>query len=174
MTATTFYDARGRPISAEQFLKIMYGDLQNYFGSPTELRTIWSNPKTRGDLLTQLEEAGYTGERLAEIQRLVSAEGSDIYDVLANVAYAAPPITREDRAKVSRKAIIASFDDKLTAFIDFVLGQYVKDGVGELDLEKLPALLRLKYSDTAKAAMELGDVPAVREAFTDFQKHLYE
>ena len=37
------------------------------------------------------------------------------------------------------------FTDKQRAFIDFVLAQYVAQGVDELDAEKLSPLLKLKY-----------------------------
>ena len=37
------------------------------------------------------------------------------------------------------------FTDKQRAFVDFVLVQYVSQGVDELDAEKLSPLLQLKY-----------------------------
>ena len=59
-------------------------------------------------------------------------------------------------------------------FLDFVLAQYVKEGVGELDQSKLPDLLELQYRGVADAAAELGGVARIREAFLGFQKHLYQ
>jgi len=164
----------GRVISAQQFLENMCGDLKELFGSPDALRTLWANPTTRKQLLSTLEGMNYSGARLEEIQRLLMAEGSDLYDVLANVAYALKPITREARVQAHREAIESQYDDKLQAFISFVLGQYIQDGVSELDPEKLPALLELKYQDTIRGANELGGVVNVKTAFTEFQQYLYE
>ncbi len=62
----------------------------------------------------------------------------------------------------------------MQAFLDFVLLQYVKEGVGELDSAKLPDLLELKYHTVSDAASQLGGVTGVREAFVGFQKNLYE
>jgi len=174
MSTTRFYDASGRVISAQQFLENMCVDLKELFGSPDALRTLWANPTTRKQLLATLETMDYSEERLSEIQRLLMAEGSDLYDVLANVAYAMTPITREARVKAHREAIERKYDDRLQAFISFVLGQYVQEGVSELDPEKLPALLELKYEDTIIGARELGGVSNVKTAFTDFQQYLYE
>ncbi len=174
MSTTRFYDASGRVISAQQFLENMCGDLKELFGSPDALRTLWANPTTRKQLLATLETMDYSEQRLEEIQRLLMAEGSDLYDVLANVAYAMTPITREARVKAHREAIESKYDDRLQAFISFVLGQYVQEGVSELDPEKLPALLELKYEDTIRGARELGGVANVKTAFTDFQQYLYE
>jgi type I restriction enzyme R subunit len=63
--------------------------------------------------------------------------------------------------------------DKQRAFIDFVLAQYVKEGVDELEPEKLPPLLRLRYRALNDAFTELGKPEDVRRMFVGFQKHLY-
>jgi type I restriction enzyme R subunit len=60
------------------------------------------------------------------------------------------------------------------AFLDFVLCQYVKEGVGELDQAKLPHLLELKYRAVSDAAAQLGGVAQIRDAFVGFQRHLYD
>jgi type I restriction enzyme R subunit len=45
--------------------------------------------------------------------------------------------------------------------------------VGELDPEKLPHLLELKYHAVADAIAALGNVTDIREAFIGSQLHLY-
>ena len=52
--------------------------------------------------------------------------------------------------------------------------QYVREGVSELDQAKLPDLLELKYQAVSDAAVELGGVSRIRDAFVGFQKHLYQ
>jgi type I restriction enzyme R subunit len=47
-------------------------------------------------------------------------------------------------------------------------------GVEELDQEKLPELLTLKYHALSDAAEILGGVENIRTTFIDFQKYLYE
>jgi type I restriction enzyme, R subunit len=54
-----------------------------------------------------------------------------------------------------------------------VLDQYIKEGVGELDSDKLPQLLELKYHDLHDAVAELGKVNDIRSIFIGFQQHLY-
>jgi len=56
----------------------------------------------------------------------------------------------------------------------FVLDQYVKEGVGELDKEKLIELVRAKYYTMEDAAQELDRMPKIRETFIGFQQYLYE
>ena len=62
---------------------------------------------------------------------------------------------------------------QLGAFLDFVLGQYVSQGVEELDQRKLPDLLELKYHTVSDAAAELGGIAPIRDAFLGFQRHLF-
>ena len=46
-------------------------------------------------------------------------------------------------------------------------------GFKELDNEKLPKLITLKYQSLNKAKQELGDVKDIRDLFIDFQRYLY-
>ncbi len=124
-------------------------------------------------MLESLADKGYGSEQLREIERMIDAEKSDLYDVLAYIAFALSPITRQERADASRPFISAQYDPKLQGFLEFVLSQYVREGVGELDEVKLPQLLELKYKAIRDAAAELGDIPTIRSAFFGFQQHLY-
>jgi type I restriction enzyme R subunit len=173
MTATTFWSVDGKPMSAAEFVSRLFGELPALFKDEDELRALWSQPDTRKALLDSLAEKGYGREQLREIERMIDAEKSDLYDVLAYIAFALAPITRQARPDASRPFITAHYDAKLQAFLDFVLSQYVREGVGELDQSKLPHLLELKYRAVSDAAAELGDAAKIREAFVGFQAHLY-
>jgi len=174
MMVTTFWHPDGTPMSAQEFLENLFGKLPEFFQSEAELRALWSKRDTRAKLLAGLGEKGFGGEQLAEMQKLISAEQSDLFDVLAYVAYLLPPVTREDRAALARPAISTRFSAKQQSFIDFVLSQYVSVGVDELASEKLSPLLKLKYNNAiADAIAELGPPIQIAAAFNDFQKHLY-
>ncbi len=173
MMATTFWSLDGKPMSAAEFIMRLFGDLPELFKDEDELRVLWGQPDTRKALLERLSEKGYGDEQLSEIRRMIDAEKSDLYDVLAYIAFALSPITREERVNTHRQQIFSHYDPKLQAFLDFVLSQYVKEGVGELDQTKLPHLLELKYRAVSDAAAQLGGVAQIRDAFIGFQRHLY-
>ncbi len=173
MTATTFWSADGRPMSAVQFLEVLFGTLPEFFKDEDELRRLWSLPDTRKVLLAGLADKGFGREQLAEMQRVIEAENSDLFDVLAYVAFAAEPQTRATRAAAAAAASAAEVTDKQQTFVDFVLAQYVKQGVDELDQEKLSPLLRLRYRALNDAFAELGKPDEVRRVFVGMQKHLY-
>jgi type I restriction enzyme R subunit len=109
------------------------------------------------------------------MQKIIDAERSDLFDVLANVAYAIPPLTREERAATAKVAISTRFNTKQRVFLDFVLSHYVNVGVHELDQEKLTPLLKLKYHDSIMDAVaDLGRPEPIGKVFTGFQKFLYQ
>ncbi|HDH50810.1 MAG TPA: restriction endonuclease subunit R, partial [Nitrospirae bacterium] len=120
-----------------------------------------------------LEEAGYGKDELSNIQKLINAEKSDLFDVLEYVSFAIKPITREERVLNAKPVIFAKLDDKQREFLDFVLSKYIETGVEELDQEKLPGLLELKYQSITDAAEELGGVDMIKETFIAFQEYLY-
>ena len=70
-----------------------------------------------------LPEKGFNKEAIAEMQKIINAENSDIFDVLAYVAFAIQPVTREERAGKAKQEIHTHFSDKQQAFLEFVLLQ---------------------------------------------------
>ncbi|MCF8231011.1 MAG: DEAD/DEAH box helicase family protein [Bacteroidales bacterium] len=173
MVKTTFWSPEGKPISAEEFITRLFGDLPSYFKNEEELRRIWSIPDTRKKLLKELSEKGYTESQLEDLRKLVHGEDSDLYDVLSYVAYHKDMVPRMERAQ-NAKVYLNSYNHKQQQFLNFVLEQYVRDGVKELDDAKLPDLLELKYQSIADAKAELGDIQSIRETFIKFQEHLYQ
>jgi len=175
MVATTFWHPDGTPMSAQQFMEMLFGKLPELFKNEEELRTLWSAPDTRAKLLQGLAEKGFGKEQMAEMQKIIDAEKSDLFDVLAYVAFAMQPLTRAARATAAKTAIHNAYTSKQEAFLDFVLTHYVQEGVDELDQSKLTPLLKLKYFNAIADAMaDLGGPEKTRMIFSAFQKFLYQ
>jgi type I restriction enzyme R subunit len=175
MISTSFWSTDGKPISAEEFLNNLFGELPKLFKDEEELRKLWSNPLTRKTLLENLDAAGFPKDDLLTLQKLVDMEKSDLYDVLEyvfNGDYIA--MTREARAKAAEATIFALLNDQQKEFITFVLSKYIETGVDELDQEKLPILLTNKYQSLEDAKEILGDVANISRLFIEFQEHLYK
>ena len=175
MVSTSFWSADGKPISAEEFLHNLFGELPKLFKDEEELRTLWSNPLTRKTLLENLDAAGFPKDDLLTLQKLMDMEQSDLYDVLEyvfNGDYVA--MTRDARATAAQSSLFTSLNNQQKEFIQFVLSKYVEMGVDELDQDKLPILLTNKYQSLQDAQEVLGDVLAIRKLFIQFQAHLYE
>jgi type I restriction enzyme R subunit len=83
MTVTSFWHPDGTPMSAQQFMEALFGKLPDFFKDEDELRTLWSAPDTRRKLLEGLAEKGFGKDQLTEMQKIIDAEKSDLFDVLA-------------------------------------------------------------------------------------------
>jgi type I restriction enzyme R subunit len=173
IASTSFWNADGKPISAAEFLQSLFGVLPEFFKNEDDLANIWGQPDTRRKLLDGLSEKGYGDDQLSDMAKVIGAENSDLYDVLAYIAFNMSPITRKERVDSHRDKIFSHYDDKQQAFIDFVLARYIKEGVSELDQDKLPTLSGLKYGSVSDAAAQLGGIEKIRDAFVGFQKYLY-
>ena len=174
IVVTSFWHPDGTPMSAQQFMETLFGKLPEFFKDEQELRGLWSAPDTRRQLLAGLAEQGFGKDQLAEMQKIIDAEKSDLFDVLAYVAYAMAPLTREQRSQQAMAKISEHFNPKQRVFLDFVLAHYVAQGVEELEQSKLTPLLKLRYHDSIADAIEdLGPPQQIGEVFSGFQKYLY-
>jgi type I restriction enzyme R subunit len=173
ISGTTFWDASGKPISAQQFVEQFFGRLPELFRDEDELRRIWSDPDTRKALIDGLAERGFAGEQLASIRRMIDAEASDLFDVLRYIAFTKAPLKRAERAEARRSDILSRQDPTQAEFLEFVLSQYVAEGEDELGSDKLPDLLALKYGTPGDAIRVLGRAPEIKAAFRDLQRELY-
>ena len=67
ITATSYWGADGKPLSAAQFLEALFGALPAFFRHEDELRELWSVPDTRKALLAGLAEKGFGRDALREM-----------------------------------------------------------------------------------------------------------
>lgn len=171
---SSFFNADGQPITVQEFLENLYGSIPEFFKSEAELIRIWSDPKTRRALLEKMELAGYGKDQLTELQKIIDAEKSDLFDVLEYLSYSIKPITREERVAKAQKNIFSTLDNRQKEFLEFVLSKYIQTGVEELDQDKLADLLELKYHSIADATEVLGGIALISQTFIEFQKHLYQ
>jgi type I restriction enzyme R subunit len=168
-----FWDADGKPISAQDFLEKMYGQLPGFFTDEEDLRKTWSDPYTRKVLLRKMADVGYGEDVLKNVQAIISAENSDLYDVLEYIAYAKEPVERAHRAFTAQNHVYFGLNNKQKEFVNFVLAKYIESGVNELSIDNLPELLKFKYGTAMDGIKELGDIQITQNTFVGFQKYLY-
>jgi len=132
MVSTSFWGADGKPISVKSFLNNLYGALPSYFQNEEELRQIWSSPITRKALLDKLADAGYGQSELVELQKLIDAEKSDLFDVLEYIAFNIQPMTRDIRASQAKPRILDGLSLEHKEFLEFVLFKYIDTGLKSL------------------------------------------
>jgi type I restriction enzyme R subunit len=164
----------GELITLEQFIKILFGKIPEFFKDSKDLRARWSDPTTREALLQNLSDNGFSKERLRQVQALTQNEKCDLLDVLELIAYNKSPMERAERVRLMHEEILNEITEKQVPFMEFVLQQYVENGVDELSLNQLPELVKLKYGTIKDACDKMGVTGKdLKKLFTDFQKTLY-
>ena len=86
----------------------------------------WQYHRGRNVRLEELQNRGYADEQLRNLRKLVGGDGSDLFDVLAHVAFTKELIPRQDRAS-SALMRIGAYNPKRQEFLRFVL-DHVPDG----------------------------------------------
>ena len=124
-----------------------YRSLDNF------LRT-WSEADKKTAIIDALEEHGIILENLAEE---VGKDYGD-FDLLAHIAYGAPPLTRKERAEnVKKRNYFAKYGNKARAVLEALLDKYADQGVQSLEDTKV-----LKLDPFA----EIGTpIEIIRDAF---------
>jgi type I restriction enzyme, R subunit len=118
MKSTYFY-VDGKPISAEEFLKRLFDTIKlpEILGSEEQLRKVWSNPITRRELIQKLEKAGCYKDDLLKLQELISAENSDLFDVLEYIAYLKSPLADKQELRLQKvTSLICSMKSSVNLF----------------------------------------------------------
>jgi len=170
---TSFYDVDGKPISAEEFLKNIFGQLPEFFKDEEKLRKIWSHPKTREIFLSELEKRGYEKEQLENLAKLVNAENSDLFDVFEYIAFDKKPMTRGERILQAKDEIFDGLDEETKEFLEFVLSAYHKDGYESLSEDAFSSFLTIKYGSLIEAQVVFTDLDKAKEEFVRLQEKLY-
>jgi type I restriction enzyme R subunit len=174
ISSTLFYSVEGKPMSLIEFIQSLYDTLSlpEFFKDEAELRLLWSQPVTRLKLLERLEGAGFSKTDLVEIQSLIEATDSDLFDVLEYIRFALSPVSRVQRSHHSVTKLL-DLTENQKAFIEFLVEQYGARGVDELDESRLERLIEAKYSNVIDGVKKLGGVEVVRNLFLNFQANLY-
>ena len=173
---TTFFDKdTGKPITAREFIEKLIGKMPDFFKSEEELRQMWSDPITRKTLLRRFAELGYNRETFKYVQSAMNAEDKDVFDVLSYLSEFNDTMkTRAERADQCKVYVMDNYAARQFAFIEFVLQQYIREGISELDDERIGKLVNLKYGSPMNALQELGKPDEIRSMFCTFQKYLYK
>ena len=167
-----FWGADGRPVSAEDFLNAMFGQMPEFYTSIEDLREQWSSPKTRENLLEKMGDAGYDMETLNRIRTLIDADDSDLLDVLEYISFNVEPIQRAERVQRT-EPYVSGLTAQQQDFVKYVIRLYISEGIEELGTSKLPEIMSLKYGSLQDGIATLGGLDVAKSTFYGFQRSLY-
>ncbi len=173
---TTYVGEDGIPLKTEDYLELLIGVLGKFYNDENGLREIWSNPKNRKDLLNKLKEMNIDESQLDDLKQIFEAQECDIYDVLAHLSFNMDIKSRNERViAVENSDFVEKYhNEKAKQFIEFILDRYRKDGVKELDDDKLGKLVDLSGLGTIReVASNFGGIPQMGNEYLELQKEIY-
>ena len=174
---TSYVGVDGRPIATQEYLEELIGVLAKYCqNSEQVLKDAWANPKYRKTLLDKLEEMLSFGQNIDNIKMIFKAKDSDIYDVFNHLIFSKDILTRQQRvvAAESSEFLKTIQNSKAREFLLFVLGKYKKDGVVELEQQRLPSLVELSGLGTvSELANDFGGMAQLKESYLQLQREIY-
>ena len=162
-------------LTIDEFIKRLFGRIPTFFESEEDLRTKWSDPQTRKELLDLLDREGFAEDKLEMLRRMMpEMKESDLLDVLEYIAYNTPAIERAKRVELVKADWLKKKSKEQQAFFGVVLDFYQRNGYKELGMEKLSAFLDYKYHSISDALAMLNlEIADVRNEYLDMQKALY-
>ena len=173
---TTYVGTDGKPLHTEDYLALLVGILGKYYDDEKALREIWSSPTHRKDLLGKLQDMNIDDSQLNDLKQIFDAEDSDIYDVLAHLSFNQNIKSRSERVlSVEHSSFIQKYhNEKAKQFIEFILERYKKDGVKELEEDKLSDLAKLSGIGSVKeVALNFGGIAQMRDEYFQLQREIY-
>ena len=174
---TRYIGEDGKPLTADQYLLNLVGNLPVLYQSEEQLRTLRSDPKTREDLLLELRKIGLDEEHFSLLLVMFEAPESDLFDVLTYLSYGEEMKTRSERVGlVLKQSLIEKFDNpSAKAFLKYLLAYYEEYGSTELVQSKMGELIKLygrgqiNIVDLTKA---FGGQEVLVKVWKDLQKEL--
>lgn len=173
---TRYIDENGRPLTAREFLEKLIGELPGIYTDVEQLRSIWSNPDSRSDLLIKLADLGFDKAQLNDLRNMIATPDCDIFDVLAHISFSSDLMTRKQRVEFVKgdpKVFEVYKNLEAKEFLEFVLKHYEKFGIEELRRDKLGDLVTLKLGTAKDAKNAFGNMDVLIGAYYKIQENIY-
>ena len=175
-TAEVLFLVNGATMNATEFMQQLYHTVTLPFFPKDEakLRQIWIDSQERKALLKRLTHNGCNKNELGRLQALIEPPDSDLFDVLAYVAYATAPMGRRARVRAVKNSIYATLNTAEKEFVSYVLTNYINNGIDEVNSTNFTTILEAKYRTVTDALHTLGSTAEqIKHIFTMLPRHLY-
>ncbi|MCX7757886.1 MAG: DEAD/DEAH box helicase family protein [candidate division WOR-3 bacterium] len=150
-------EAGGRKLNKAEYVQYSQSGIRKKVFSLEDLKNIWLDDEKREDFITDLVNLGISPQVLSSV--ILGRSDIDGFDVLAHIAFDAPIISRDERARALldlKQKFINSFPIDAREIIFDLIEQYRIGGIDELKPEvfKMWRFVR-KYGDIKKIIEKL-------------------
>jgi type I restriction enzyme R subunit len=167
-------DSEGKQLRATEFRDYTSEIVRSLFVDVAEFRHGWADPDRRAEILVELESKGIMAAQAGEV---FGNSDADPFDLLCNIAWNAPVMTRKERAARLRKeapTFFEEFGEQARQILDALLTKYAEHGPAEFtipDSLKNPPLSDL--GNPTELAQRFGGAEPFRTAVQKLQELLY-
>ncbi len=170
-----FISATGKTLTDAEYIEYSREGVTKRVATLGDLYKIWLDREKRQKFLEELAKESIIPELLAGI---LKAPDADAFDVLAHVAFGAPLLTRDERAKAfldKKKLVIDALGDRAREVIIALLDKYRIGGVEQIsraEVFRLPPFDKLGY--LRGVAEIFGGMEKLKQAINMLEHGLYE
>jgi type I restriction enzyme R subunit len=167
-------DSHGKRISAIKYTEYVEKQIRTLYSSKDELRSKWSDWSQREGVLKLMEENGID---LDHLQEILERADTDPFDLLCNMAFNAPVLSRRDRLEKLEPNVLEFFEkyqEPARVVLRTLLDIYSEAGVGEIstmEVFKLPRLRR--YGNIIEIQALFGGKSELLDAINNLQELIY-
>lgn len=166
--------ADGKQLRATEFRDYTGEVVRSLFIDLAQFRHGWADPDRRAEILRELEEKGIS---VADTGDVFGNPDADPFDLLCNIAWNAPVLTRRERAARLRKDtpdFLEQFGEQARQILDTLLSKYAEHGLSEFSIPeslKVPPISKL--GNVSEIINRFGGADELRSAVTQLQQLLY-
>jgi len=164
----------GTLLTKAKYIRYSHDEVRKQVVTLDDLRRVWINSDERKKFLEELKEKSVNPEVIA---RMLERPDADTFDVLAHIAFGAPIITRDERARALenlKSGFLESFGETANEVLLELLEKYRIAGVEEIsrpEVFSVPPFDRRGY--IMGVAKLFGGMDRLKDAIDDVQKGLY-
>jgi type I restriction enzyme R subunit len=172
-----YLDADGRLVTEEY--RVLHRDeirktLRLEFASLAGFLRRWTEAERKQAVLDELSEQGVPMEVLREA--VPNGEALDAFDLVAQIAFDQPPLSRRERAEnVRERNYFGKYGADARAVLDALLDKYADHGIADIEDPKvleLPPFDRIGSKTRIRRGI-FGGADKFSEALTELERQLY-
>lgn len=170
-------DSDGKKLQIVRYTEYSGRVVRSMYPNRAELKSAWTDPDTRSEVLRELTERGVSFEELA-----ASADqpDADPFDLLCHLAWNAPLLTRRERAERAGKAtqdLFGQYGETAREVLSLLLDKYIERGI--IQFSALSDLMKVQPFDRYGTPSEIatrhfGGVRGLKDAVSRLQTAIYQ
>lgn len=167
-------EREGKTLKVEEYIAYTGKEVASKVRHIEDLRAIWIEPEKRRQFLEELSQKSIFPELIAELK---NRPDLDSFDILAEAAFGAIPLSRDERAEMLEKEsarFLAAFPGDAREIIHALIERYRLAGIEDIEnplLFELPPFDRL--GGIHEAERRFGTIDKLRTAIAGVRKRLY-